>query len=1082
MQARERVKGGVKRRKPLRSLSGLAGSQTRRHAAETRKHHGADTTERACALVLAHPVSERGDFAAARGLQDLLLCDSRLVRCERVVRGKKKMGAIPDDAVQAVGLPDGWMSWGVEREGSRRVDTYYCDPNGYKYNSRVKAQAAAEGAWVAERGEGGHWYVGGQRRDHEAIRAKLSQGECKLTYRFGDGEVVVSLQRANDSNRVLQGHIMISHDANNLVPQRLEGQYGVVGASMAGAGVASTAGAPVGARDTPFHQVPPIRRLVHEIKLRYHHVALPAAAATTTAAAVAAAAPDRASSDGGGGGGGGGGEPQLLREILRCTPLPKGTARFSSIHVVAPPESVGCAAAERAVRALRAGASSPRERRRELHVHRLPECCRAEPPSATAEYRAIFCVASDLVLAKADRASLVIFVGWDEPRFDFYAAAIGMLPFRGLSTALLTRRLSYGDLTAFRSPSSVFEIRGANAARMGMFPIKAVFGPLPGRAVGTAIEEWAAVDISPFVGHDDQAAHPTVELPFKIGALTLPMLTHNGPYRRAVEALGALLCARFRAGFFPIVSCGETCDALGYGRDILAACGQQAGGYYFTHRSGEAHKCWEAYASGELFKQIAAAKRRGTPAVIIAVGGGVNGNCIGLVAAITDSELVEVPTTPMHYNDATTSAKKAFSLVVENKILAKNIMGAFYIPKLVFCVSEAFLTLSSASVHATIGESCKTMNMLGCTDTAVGAEDYHDIAGGAEFASDYTKIVRHVEGFDALVRFIEDAETKRRKAAIVALGRRIHELAQQRRRRGDAGANAPGDEEAQLLRRRAALLEAFRARYHALGSVETARISEFLSVVNKEIVAAKAMFLAYSDPFEKFRALLFEYAHTLGHGVEAFANLAYTMAAERGIAVPEEALRLHGQCVGMAVLWAGQMSLDLGELRGRGFALHQGFVYIFNRHGGFDFRPLRLLLDELGVSKAQFCEGVLEVVRRDNKRGYCACSGCGKSVDQLVTGRPGKMMRSTDENAALRYLVEVDEEWQSRVLGMAFDGYFDKAADVDEDGNLVFLERRAIVRGGGEVFVSSSAEVGEHIHKAMRAIYTTAAGRCPVAT
>jgi hypothetical protein len=47
-----------------------------------------------------------------------------------------------------------------------------------------------------------------------------------------------------------------------------------------------------------------------------------------------------------------------------------------------------------------------------------------------------------------------------------------------------------------------------------------------------------------------------------------------------------------------------------------------------------------------------------------------------------------------------------------------------------------------------------------------------------------------------------------------------------------------------------------------------------------------------------------------------------------GIPVPEEALRLHGSCVGMAVLWAGQMSFDLGELRGDGFNLHQVYYVI----------------------------------------------------------------------------------------------------------------------------------------------------------
>merc|ERR1719440_826480 len=103
------------------------------------------------------------------------------------------------------------------------------------------------------------------------------------------------------------------------------------------------------------------------------------------------------------------------------------------------------------------------------------------------------------------------------------------------------------------------------------------------------------------------------------------------------------------------------------------------------------------------------------------------------------------------------------------------------------------------------------------------------------------------------------------------------------------------------------------AFHEGLPSEQRKEVMAFLTSINEEVIKAKAMFLAYADPFEKYRALLFEYAHTLGHGVEAFLNLAYTRAAERGIEVPEEAIRLHGQCVGMAVLWAGQMSFDLGE-------------------------------------------------------------------------------------------------------------------------------------------------------------------------
>jgi hypothetical protein len=132
----------------------------------------------------------------------------------------------------------------------------------------------------------------------------------------------------------------------------------------------------------------------------------------------------------------------------------------------------------------------------------------------------------------------------------------------------------------------------------------------------------------------------------------------------------------------------------------------------------------------------------------------------------------------------------------------------------------------------------------------------------------------------------------------------------------------------------------------------------------------------------------------------------------------------------MAVLWAGEMSKNLGKLTGTGYTLHQSFPYLFNRNNGFSFGPLRELCDELGVECEEFVEKVLQVVRRDNKRGYCNCCDPKKSVDQLVTVRPGKMLRSEDPNAEIRYLVEVDEEWQGDVLAKAFEGHFDMVADL----------------------------------------------------
>ena len=264
------------------------------------------------------------------------------------------------------------------------------------------------------------------------------------------------------------------------------------------------------------------------------------------------------------------------------------------------------------------------------------------------------------------------------------------------------------------------------------------------------------------------------------------------------------------------------------------------------------------------------------------------------------------------------------------------------------------------------------------------------------------------------------------------------------------------------------MMKGFRASFDKLPSQEKETILSFLTTINREIVCAKAMFLAYSDPFEKYRALLFEYAHTLGHGVEAFANDLYLKARRCDVDISPEAIRLHGQCVGMAVLWAGEMSKNLGNLDGEGYVLHQSFPYLFNRSGGFSFAPLRDLCEDLGINKEEFCERVLQVVRRDNKRGYCKSTDPKKSVDQLVTCRPGKMLSSSDPNAAIRYLVEVDEEWQRNVLAEAFDGHFDKVADLQKE-KLTFVSTSALEEGAK--LKSKSSEVAVHIRNSLLRAY-----------
>ncbi|CAJ1366847.1 unnamed protein product [Effrenium voratum] len=526
----------------------------------------------------------------------------------------------------------------------------------------------------------------------------------------------------------------------------------------------------------------------------------------------------------------------------------------------------------------------------------------------------------------------------------------------GIQLAYVTPAEEYENpLDTLTSPSGVFEYTATQPERMGRASLAAVFGPLESTSFKKPLSEWKP--LRPDVHPEEKPA------PFKIGGLDLPMVTYEGAYSDGVERLADLLVRHYGSDIYPVVSVGETGDALGYGDDLLGAlASRDCPGFYFPHASGETCKSPEAYGKAELLEAIGAAKRARRTVLVIAVGGGVNGNATGMIAAMAGAAFIEVPTTLMHYNDATTSAKKAFSLVVNGQILSKNILGTFYLPQLVFCISETFLTLSKCSVHAAVGEACKTMGMLGIANSKAGQRDWHNILGAVEFASDFTKVIETVGGFEELIRFLQS--TRELKAEALAFGEELSGMRMERASYGQM-ANVAKLREARLRK----LRQVFRSQ---LSSEAREAVIQFLTVINTEIIAAKAMFLAYSDPFEKYRALLFEYAHTLGHGVEAFMNGLYRRATACGLDF-SEAFRLHGQCVGMAVLWAGEMSKEQGLLDGDGFLAHQALLYTFNRFGGYDFAPLRRLCDQLDVSKEEFCEGVLQVVRRDNKRGYCKC-------------------------------------------------------------------------------------------------------------
>ena len=106
-------------------------------------------------------------------------------------------------------------------------------------------------------------------------------------------------------------------------------------------------------------------------------------------------------------------------------------------------------------------------------------------------------------------------------------------------------------------------------------------------------------------------------------------------------------------------------------------------------------------------------------------------------------------------------------------------------------------------------------------------------------------------------------------------------------------------------------------------------------------------------------------------------------------------------------------------------------------------------------------------VRLDNKRGYVDCADSTKSVDQLVTRRPGQMLRSDDHNAEVRYLVPVEESWQQAVLESAFDLEFDNVAHLDRSSGKITFAPVATCPRPADV----SADVARALRKRIYGLY-----------
>lgn len=144
-------------------------------------------------------------------------------------------------------------------------------------------------------------------------------------------------------------------------------------------------------------------------------------------------------------------------------------------------------------------------------------------------------------------------------------------------------------------------------------------------------------------------------------------------------------------------------------REALAAGGVEAD--VLVVPAGEAHKnveTWWSIVDGALRRGV----RRSTP--LVALGGGVVGDLVGFAAAtiLRGLPFVQVPTTLLAMVDSSVGGKTGF-----DHPLGKNLVGAFWQPRLVWAALETLGTLPDDELRSGLGEVVKTALLADATLT-----------------------------------------------------------------------------------------------------------------------------------------------------------------------------------------------------------------------------------------------------------------------------------------------------------------------------------------------------------------------------
>ena len=134
-------------------------------------------------------------------------------------------------------------------------------------------------------------------------------------------------------------------------------------------------------------------------------------------------------------------------------------------------------------------------------------------------------------------------------------------------------------------------------------------------------------------------------------------------------------------------------------RDALMAYGFKVETVTLPH--GETSKQWKVVQ--DCYNQLAAARiERGS--FVVALGGGVVGDLAGFVAAtyLRGVDFVQIPTTLLAQVDSSVGGKVGINLKA-----GKNLVGAFYQPKLVLCDLDTLQSLPKREFRAGMAEVIK---------------------------------------------------------------------------------------------------------------------------------------------------------------------------------------------------------------------------------------------------------------------------------------------------------------------------------------------------------------------------------------